>query len=143
LLVEFFAHARGVPRGRHVKAGEHALYILEPCRYTVREKDGDTGEVKEASILRRFKAGARFGYEQTDGQALPEREAESRFIDGLPWSSSARQNRIRPVFNTPASKFAQRLEHRIPLVQLRRSSKIEASSAGISIIQGNAGHSGD
>ena len=75
--------------GRHVKAGEHAFYILEPCRYMVKEKDGDTGEEKDVSILRGFKAGARFGYEQTDGEALPEREAESRFIDGLPLVSVA------------------------------------------------------
>ena len=75
--------------GRHVKAGEHAFYILEPCRYTVKEKDGDTGEEKDVSVLRGFKAGARFGYEQTDGEALPEREAEARFIDGLPLVSVA------------------------------------------------------
>ena len=76
--------------GRQVKAGEHAFYILEPCRYTVKETDTDTGEEREVSILRGFRAGARFGYEQTDGKPLPEREAEARFIDGLPVVSVAR-----------------------------------------------------
>ena len=74
---------------RHVKTGEHAFYILEPCRYTVKKKDADSGEERDISILKGFKAGARFGYEQTDGKALPEQEAERQFIDGLPLVSVA------------------------------------------------------
>jgi hypothetical protein len=75
--------------GRFVKAGEHAFYILEPCRYSVKQKDTDTGEEKDVSILKGFKGGARFGYEQTDGKALPGREHERAFIDGLPLVSVA------------------------------------------------------
>lgn len=70
--------------GRHVKKGENAFYILEPCRFNVTQKDETTGAETTRSILKGFKPGARFGYEQTAGEELAGRASEKRFVESLP-----------------------------------------------------------
>jgi hypothetical protein len=62
--------------GRQVNKGEHGFYILEPITRTATETDKATGEEKRRTWCAGFKAGARFGYEQTEGEELPERVAE-------------------------------------------------------------------
>jgi len=76
--------------GRQVRKAEHAFYILEPIRRTATETDKETGEEKRRTWCAGFKAGARFGYEQTEGEELPDRVAEREFIDALPLVDVAR-----------------------------------------------------
>jgi hypothetical protein len=54
--------------GRHVRKGERAAYILAPCLVPV--EDEETGQ--KFQVLRGFRAVAVFGYEQTEGEDLPE-----------------------------------------------------------------------
>ena len=75
---------------RHVKKGERAFYILEPCRFKVTDTDKETGEQTEKMICRGFKAGARFGYEQTDGEELDHKRIDREMIDALPLVEVAR-----------------------------------------------------
>ncbi len=81
--------------GRQVSKGESAFYILEPVRRTITGKNEDTGEPEKKTICAGFKAGARFGYEQTEGEPLPERENERRFLDALPLVDVARSWGLR------------------------------------------------
>jgi hypothetical protein len=76
--------------GRQVRKGEHAFYILEPCRFPAEVKDSETGETTTKLVCRGFKAGARFGYEQTDGDELPYKRTDRTIIDGLPLVDVAR-----------------------------------------------------
>jgi hypothetical protein len=54
--------------GRHVKKGECAAYILAPCMVPI--EDDQTGE--KVPVLKGFRPVAVFGYDQTDGEALPQ-----------------------------------------------------------------------
>ncbi len=81
--------------GRQVKKGEHAFYILEPVTRSFTETDKTTGEEQKVTRCCGFKGGARFGYEQTEGDELPERAAERQFIDELPLVEVARSWGLR------------------------------------------------
>lgn len=77
--------------GRQVRKGEKAFHILEPCKKKVRRADTETGEEREAFVVFGFRAGARFGLEQTEGETLPGRDhAADRFLDALPFVQVAR-----------------------------------------------------
>ncbi len=78
--------------GRHVRAGERAFFILGPC---VSRKTKEKNEIpsddpelatEEVENLRvsGFRAIAVFGYDQTDGEPLPELEKAAQFIETLP-----------------------------------------------------------
>jgi antirestriction protein ArdC len=54
--------------GRHVRKGEHAIWVLAPCKYRV--KDDETGE--SHTVLRGFTTASVFDISQTDGEPLPE-----------------------------------------------------------------------
>jgi hypothetical protein len=89
-----FDDARGFRQwqavGRNVKKGERAFHILVPLKRTITERDAESGEDRKRSFVSGFKSAAVFGYEQTDGAALPDRQDSRRFIDGLPLVSVAR-----------------------------------------------------
>ncbi len=76
--------------GRDVKKGERAFYILAPLMRKVTERDDETGDESERVAVYGFRSVPVFGYEQTDGKALPDRVESERFIDGLPLVSVAR-----------------------------------------------------
>ncbi len=57
--------------GRQVKKGEKSFHILEPCPRTFTKRDKETGEETKVTIVKGFKAGPRFGVEQTEGKPLP------------------------------------------------------------------------
>ncbi len=82
--------------GRQVRKGERAFYILEPCKKKIRDHDTDTGEARDRMILYGFRAGARFGLDQTDVTDADEWAKHSghdheadRFLDALPFVSVA------------------------------------------------------
>ena len=77
--------------GRQVRKGEKAFHILEPCKRKVKRTDAETGEEREGMILYGFKAGTRFGLEQTDGDEIPGRdEAAEQFLNALPFVNVAK-----------------------------------------------------
>lgn len=77
--------------GRQVRKGEKAFSILEPCKRKAEQIDGETGEKRDVMVLYGFRAGARFGFEQTDGKALPDRDREAdRFLATLPFVQVAK-----------------------------------------------------
>jgi len=88
-----YSDARGFRQweqvGRHVKKSERAFYILAPCTRKIRERDGETGEESDRVALYGFRGVPVFGYEQTDGAALPVDTENQQFIDGLPLVSVA------------------------------------------------------
>jgi hypothetical protein len=78
--------------GRQVRAGEHALHILGPCRVPDRS-DGDPepdSESEPGTRLIGFRSIPVFGYSQTEGEPLPELERASAFLDTLPLLEVAR-----------------------------------------------------
>ncbi len=76
--------------GRQVKKGEKSFHILEPCPRTFMKRDPDTGEEKPVTIVKGFKAGPRFGVEQTDGDPLPPPDpAVMAWLESLPLRSVA------------------------------------------------------
>ena len=89
-----FDDARGFRQwqdvGRFVRKGEHAFYILAPCTRKMTERDEQTGEESSRVVVYGFRSVPVFGYEQTEGKPLPDREASERFISGLPLVSVAR-----------------------------------------------------
>lgn len=89
-----YSDARGFRQweqvGRHVRKGERAFYILVPLKRKVTVTDEDTGDESERMALYGFKGAPVFGYEQTDGEALPVDAENEQFIDGLPLVSVAR-----------------------------------------------------
>ncbi|MCH7632667.1 MAG: hypothetical protein IIB59_05590 [Planctomycetes bacterium] len=92
--------------GRCVKKGEAAFYIFEPLTRTRTEKDKVTGEDVKKTWCAGFKPGARFGYEQTDGDELPGREDARRFIDALPLVEVARAWRLTVgTFNGQGARY--------------------------------------
>ena len=90
-----FDDARGFRQwesaGRKVQKGQRAFYILAPCHRKVAGTDPETGENTDRLVIYGFKSVPVFGYEQTDGEPLPGRENERRFIDELPLIGVARQ----------------------------------------------------
>ncbi len=83
--------------GRQVRKGERAFLILEPCKRKVKETDRETGEERERLVTFGFRAGARFGLEQTDvadaeawAKAGKRDEAADRFLEALPLVHVAR-----------------------------------------------------
>ncbi len=82
--------------GREVRKGEKGFYILEPCKRKVKDVDPDTGEARERMALYGFRAGARFGLEQTDVADADEwakhngRDLDAdRFLEALPFVAVA------------------------------------------------------
>ncbi|MFZ1756521.1 MAG: hypothetical protein WBO46_05760 [Caldilineaceae bacterium] len=76
---------------RQVRKGEKAFSILEPVRTTIR--DEATGE--ERVIVIGYKAGARFGIEQTDGEPIKDAGESQPFVDSLPLLEVAQMWGIR------------------------------------------------
>ena len=62
------------------------------CRWTRRAPwtDKRTGEEIKRTWGAGFKPGARFGYEQTEGEELPDRVSDREFLDALPLAGVAR-----------------------------------------------------
>jgi len=83
--------------GRQVRKGEKSYYILEPCKRKITKTDAETGEKRDTFAVYGFRAGARFGLEQTDiadaetwAAASKRDEAADRFLDALPFVNVAR-----------------------------------------------------
>ncbi len=83
--------------GRQVRKGEKSFYILEPCKRKASKTDAETGEKRDCMIVFGFRAGARFGLDQTDvadaekwATASKRDEAADRFLDALPFVNVAR-----------------------------------------------------
>jgi antirestriction factor ArdC-like protein len=71
--------------GRQVKKGEKSFHILEPCPRTFTKRDPDTGEERKVTIIKGFKAGPRFGVEQTEGDPLPSPDPKiTSWLENLP-----------------------------------------------------------
>ena len=71
--------------GRQVKKGEKSFHILEPCPRTFTKRDADTGEERKVTIIKGFKAGPRFGVEQTEGDPLPGPDPKiANWLENLP-----------------------------------------------------------
>jgi hypothetical protein len=90
-----FSDARGYRQwqaaGRHVKKSEKAFAILVPMIGKRREKDLQTGEEQERSVVFGFTSAPVFGFEQTDGEPLPPPDLNvSAWIDSLPLVNVAR-----------------------------------------------------
>jgi hypothetical protein len=78
--------------GRQVKKGEKSFHILEPCPRIFTKRDKDTGEEKKVTIVKGFKAGARFGLEQTEGEPLPGPDPKiANWLENLPLIDVAQQ----------------------------------------------------
>jgi antirestriction protein ArdC len=88
-----FDDARGFRQwktaGRSVKKGEKSFQILAPVTVK-RTVIGDDGNESEGCAVIGFRSVAVFGYEQTEGKPLADREDEERFIDSLPLIEVAR-----------------------------------------------------
>jgi len=70
---------------RHVKKGAKAFHILAPCSKKITQRDKETGQDKENMILFGFKSVPVFRFADTEGEALPNGDTETRkFIDALP-----------------------------------------------------------
>ena len=71
--------------GRQVKKGEKAFHILEPCPRTFTKRDKETGEETKVTVVKGFKAGPRFGLEQTEGEPLPGPDPKvAAWLENLP-----------------------------------------------------------
>jgi len=83
-----FDDARGFRQwqdaGRFVRKGEHGFPILCPVQTPVTRTEADTGETVKAVAVVGFTSTIVFGYEQTDGQELPDRARDRAFIERLP-----------------------------------------------------------
>jgi len=69
---------------RHVRKGEHGFPILCPVTKKVSRTDPETGETSEGMAVVGFTSTTVFGYEQTDGEPLPDREHSRQLIEALP-----------------------------------------------------------
>jgi antirestriction protein ArdC len=92
LLVALQGHAdaRGFRQwqevGRHVRAGESALYILGPVQVK-KNRDADPAQGTDdepGTRLVGFRCIPVFGYEQTEGEPVPELERATAYLDTLP-----------------------------------------------------------
>ena len=82
-----YTEARGLKQwnlvNRRIKRGERAFYILGPCFATPQPEPDAEGIPKP--VLVGFKSLPVFGYEQTEGEPLPGREAAAAsFSESLP-----------------------------------------------------------
>jgi hypothetical protein len=92
LLVALRGHAdaRGFRQwqevGQHVRAGQSALYILGPLQVKRhRDAESEPGSDEEPGTrLVGFRCIPVFGYDQTEGEPLPELERASTFLQTLP-----------------------------------------------------------
>jgi hypothetical protein len=76
--------------GRQVKKGEKSFHILEPCPRTFTKKNAETGAEEKITIVRSFKAGPRFGADQTEGEPLPGPDPKvMAWLESLPLRSVA------------------------------------------------------
>lgn len=57
--------------GRNVKKGAHAIHILAPMTFKIKDKDEQTGEDVEKVIVKGYRPIPVFRYEDTEGAALP------------------------------------------------------------------------
>ena len=57
--------------GRQVKRGSHAIHILAPLTFKIKDKDQLTGEETEKIIVKGYRPVPVFRYEDTEGQPLP------------------------------------------------------------------------
>ncbi len=84
------ADARGFRQwqevGRHVRAGERATYILGPVQVKKgRDAEADPGTEDETGTrLVGFRCIPVFGYDQTEGEPLPELEQATAYLEALP-----------------------------------------------------------
>lgn len=69
---------------RHVKKGEHGFPILVPCHAKREVRDKETGETSIRPVVVGFKHCIVFGYQQTDGAELSDRQADRQFVGALP-----------------------------------------------------------
>ena len=98
--------------GRHVTKGQKAFYILCPVKRTITATDAETGETAQRMALVGFRAQAVFGYEQTDGAALPDRAEADAFIDALPVVNVARHwNLTVGTFNGQGARYRGYYKH--------------------------------
>jgi len=90
-----YTEARGFRQwqevGRSVKAGEKALFILAPLTALKTETDKATGNEVKRPVIFGFKSLPVFGFEQTEGEPLPQGDPEiERWIASLPLLEVAR-----------------------------------------------------
>ncbi len=87
VAIHGYSDARGFRQwqevGRHVKKGEHAMYILAPCVKKF-ETEGDNGQTEEHAAVYGFRSVPVFGESQTDGAPLPVDAAAIAWLEGLP-----------------------------------------------------------
>src|SRR5436309_7624600 len=91
------ADARGFRQwqdvGRHVRAGERALLILGPCHVKDDRRSAEPDETspdEPGMKLVGFRCIPVFGYDQTEGEPLPELEKATAFLETLPLLEVAR-----------------------------------------------------
>lgn len=78
--------------GRQVTKGQKSFHILEPCPRTFTKRDPDSGEETKITIVKSFKAGPRFGVEQTEGDPLPGPDPKVlSWLENLPLRQVAEQ----------------------------------------------------
>lgn len=85
-VIAGYSDARGVRQWnsvkRYVTKGQKATWILAPCFVKSKNETDQDGFPK--NILVGFRSVPVFGYEQTDGELLPEREHAASFLMSLP-----------------------------------------------------------
>lgn len=57
--------------GRQVRKGAHAIHILSPLTFKVKETDKDTGEEIEKIVVKGYRPIPVFRYEDTEGKSIP------------------------------------------------------------------------
>ena len=70
-------------KGRKVKKGEKAFYILAPLSCTGKRKNKQ-GVEEKYTFIRGFRGVPVFGYEQTDGEPLSFESKDKEHLDNLP-----------------------------------------------------------
>ena len=111
-----FDDARGFRQweevGRHVRKGQKGFPILVPCHVKREVENEKTGQTEERPVLVGFKHCIVFGYEQTDGEALPEDQSTLSFIEALPLVDVARSWGLTvKTFNGAKAKYLGYYRH--------------------------------
>ena len=74
-MLQGTADARGYKQwqeaGRQVRKGAHAIHILAPMTFKVKETDKDTGEEVEKVVVKGYRPIPVFRYEDTEGKSIP------------------------------------------------------------------------
>lgn len=74
-MLQGTADARGYKQwqevGRQVRKGAHAIHILSPLTFKVKETDKDTGEEVEKIVVKGYRPIPVFRYEDTEGKSIP------------------------------------------------------------------------